>query len=231
MKVIEEVGMNGIEMYESLAKPPREALRTIGGGRLSGFTDVNPQWRYRAMTEKFGLCGIGWKYEIVRLWNEPAADGQVFAWAQINVYVKQDNAWSDPIPGIGGNFLLEKESRGMHSNDEAYKMALTDALGNALKMLGVAAAIHEGKWDGDKYSDEKQKKQPQPAPQITPDTAQAKLRALELKDKLAYSQADFENLLRKHGGVKDIVSNKWKNIDWIGVAGELEDMASAMPLI
>jgi hypothetical protein len=217
--------MNGIELYESLAKPPKEALRTITGGRLSGFTDVNPQWRYRAMTEKFGLCGIGWKFEIVRLWNEPASDGQIFAWAQINVYIKQNDSWSDPIPGVGGNFLLEKESRGLHCNDEAYKMAITDALGNALKMLGVAAAIHEGKWDGDKYSDE-QDRSPQPVPQISPEMAQAKLKALELKDKIAYSQLDFENLLRKHGGVKDVASNKWKGIDWIAVVKEMGDLSN-----
>jgi hypothetical protein len=39
----------------------------------------------------------------------------------------------------------------MHSNDEGYKMAITDALSVAMKSLGVAADIYMGLWDGSKY--------------------------------------------------------------------------------
>ena len=62
-----------IKVYESLARPPKKALRTIEAGKLKGKTDINPQWRYKAMTEKFGLVGIGWKYDVQRLWTEPGA--------------------------------------------------------------------------------------------------------------------------------------------------------------
>ncbi|MHA1280854.1 MAG: hypothetical protein ACTSQ8_27265, partial [Candidatus Helarchaeota archaeon] len=40
-----------------------------------------------------------------------------------------------------------------YSNDEAYKMALTDALSVAMGRIGIAADIYMGKWDGSKYSD------------------------------------------------------------------------------
>ena len=63
--------------WEALAHPRAEALKTIGGGRLKGMTDVNPQWRYKAMTEAYGPCGIGWKYEVDKLWNEQMPDGQM----------------------------------------------------------------------------------------------------------------------------------------------------------
>lgn len=142
------------ENWDKLARPPADALKTIKGGRLSGMTDVKPMWRYRAMTEVYGECGDGWKFEIVRLWTEPGCNEQVFAFAQVNLFVRYDAQWSDPIPGVGGHFLVVKESAGLHANDEAYKMAITDALSTAMKMIGVAAAIHMGEWDGSKYRDE-----------------------------------------------------------------------------
>lgn len=140
-------------MWDRLSRPPKEALRTINAGRLRGKTDINPQWRYKAMTEVYGACGVGWKYEIKRLWNEPGADGQVFAFADVAVYVwdSPKDKWSDPVPGVGGSMLIAKEAGGLHSSDEGYKMAVTDALSVALKMLGVAAEIYLGNWDGSQY--------------------------------------------------------------------------------
>jgi len=145
-----------MKYYNVLRQPPPEALKQIQGGRISGKTDVNPQWRYRAVTEQFGPCGVGWKYNIEKLWLEPADGGQVCAFSLINVWVKIDGEWSEPIPGIGGSMLTEQETKGLHVSDECFKMATTDALSVALKMLGVAADIYAGAWDGSKYKDQSQ---------------------------------------------------------------------------
>jgi len=106
------------------------------------------------MTEQFGICGVGWRYEIDRVWNEPAPSGQEFAFAEIALYIKQNDKWSDPIPGIGGSMLVEQESSGLHASDEGYKMAITDALSVAMKMLGVGADVYAGLWDGARYRDQ-----------------------------------------------------------------------------
>lgn len=158
--------MNNLEFWNKVKQPPPQALRAIQAGRLKGKSDINPMWRYQAMTEMFGPCGIGWKFEVVKLWTEPANDGQTFAFAHVLLYVKEEvpgrgsHVWSDPIPGIGGSLLLQKESSGIHANDEAFKMATTDALGTAMKMLGFAADVYGGLWDGTKYRDAA----PHPAP-------------------------------------------------------------------
>ena len=147
--------MDNLDIYNALKQPPKEALRNIEGGRLAGKTDINPQWRCKAMTEQFGVCGIGWKFEVAKAWCEPANDSQVFVFAEIHLFVKQDGEWSSPIPGFGGSMLVEKEKAGLHANDEGYKMAITDALSTAMKMLGVAADVYAGLWDGAKYRDSK----------------------------------------------------------------------------
>lgn len=158
-----------IDIYESLARPPKDALREIQAGKLKGKTDINPQWRYKAMTEKFGLAGIGWKYEVQKLWTEAGVGNEKLAFAQLAVFVKDGDAWSEPIVGIGGSKLVQFEKGVAVSNDEGYKMAVTDAFSTSLKMLGVAADIYAGRWDGTKYNDEPQTPpQPQSAPQQPP---------------------------------------------------------------
>lgn len=142
------------EFWDKLKRPPKEALRQIAGGRLKGKSDINPQWRYEIMTEIFGVCGVGWKFEIVETWTEKdVPELQVVQMAKVLLYVLIDSGWSDPIPGIGGSMLVAAESNGLYTNDEALKMAVTDALGTAMKMLGVAADVYKGLWDGVKYND------------------------------------------------------------------------------
>ena len=153
-----------IDIYDSLARPPKDALREIQAGKLKGKTDINPQWRYKAMTEKFGLVGIGWKYEVQKLWTEAGAGNEKLAFAQVAVYIKDGDVWSEPIVGIGGSRLVQLEKGAAVSNDEGYKMAVTDAFSTALKMLGVAADIYAGRWDGTKYNDEPATLPQPPAP-------------------------------------------------------------------
>ena len=154
--------MENLTIWNALKQPPQEALKTIQGGRLKGKTDINPQWRYKAMTEQFGVCGVGWKYTIEKLWLEPSGD-EICAFAAIGLSIKVNGEWSDPTPGIGGSMILAKESSGLHVNDECYKMAITDALSVAMKMIGVAADIYAGLFDGSRYIGDKQ-----PAQKTTP---------------------------------------------------------------
>jgi hypothetical protein len=145
--------MENMELWNKVKQPPASALKKITGGRLSGKTDINPQWRYEAMTENFGICGIGWYFTVDNKWVDDGSEGQKFAFADITLYVKIDGEWSKGIPASGGSMLIEKEKNGLHANDEAFKMSITDALGTAMKMLGLAADIYAGKWDGSKYKD------------------------------------------------------------------------------
>jgi hypothetical protein len=158
--------MENMENYNKLRTPPGEVLKKITGGRLKGMTDINPQWRIQVMTEVYGQCGIGWKFEIEKLWTEPGDNGQVAVFALVQVYTKTDEKWNNPIPGIGGSKLITGETKGLYTNDEAYKMAVTDALGTALKMLGVAADIYGGLWDGSKYKDTSPATTPNPVSKI-----------------------------------------------------------------
>ena len=134
---------SNMSFYEKLRKVPDGAKKKIDSGRIKGMTDINPMWRIKIMTETFGMCGVGWKYEITKQWNE--ACGQVVkTYCNINLYVKVDGEWSDAIPGTGGSSFAAIEKQGVYVSDENYKMALTDALSVAMKALGVGADVY---WD------------------------------------------------------------------------------------
>lgn len=152
--------MEKMEIYSALRQPPPEALKPIQAGRLKGKSDINPMWRIKALTEQFGPCGVGWKYEIVRQWTEPGADGEVCAMCNINLYYKADGEWSEAIPGTGGSMLVANERSGPYTSDECYKMAMTDALSVACKAIGVAADVYWGK-DPTKYD-----ARPEPEPPV-----------------------------------------------------------------
>lgn len=147
--------MDNMDIWGRLRNTPQEAQKTISGGRLNGFTDINPMWRFRVLTETFGPCGIGWKYDITSTEIYPGADGEVMAILGINLYYMDNDIgqWSEPVPGIGGSMMIEKEKSGLHNNDECFKMALSDAIGTACKALGMSEDIYmSGKGGGSKYN-------------------------------------------------------------------------------
>jgi hypothetical protein len=193
--------MENMKLWNAVKQPPKEALKTIGGGRLRGMTDINPQWRLEAMTEQFGPCGVGWKCTIDKLWTEPGPDGQVFAFALVSVFYREGENWSEPVPGVGGNYLVELEKKGLHANDEGFKMAVTDALSVALKALGFGADIYAGRWDGSKYLT--------PAPHEPTITKSAIADLQTMVDDLVKagklkSQDDFKQRLKKKFRVDEI---------------------------
>ena len=131
-------------VFNKVRQVPQSALKIIGAGRLKNMSDVNPMWRILAMTDTFGICGIGWKYEITKQWTETYGN-EIKGFCNINLYIKVNGEWSDAIPGTGGSSFVSIERNGAYVNDEVYKMALTDALSVSMKSIGVAADIYFAK--------------------------------------------------------------------------------------
>lgn len=142
--------MDNMELYNKLRTVPTQAIKPITAGRLKGFSDINPMWRIKALTEVFGACGFGWWYKI----TDKRLEGQgneIRAFVDIELYVRYNGEVSQPIVGTGGASFLTQEKNGAYTSDECYKMALTDAISVAAKALGVAADIYFEK-DRDKYT-------------------------------------------------------------------------------
>jgi hypothetical protein len=175
--------MGNMTLYNNFRVVPDEAKKTIKGGKLNGFTDINPMWRIKKLTEEFGECGFGWYYEEVERWKETCGQ-EVAVFVKINLYTKRNNEWSAPIMGVGGSKMVQlfKGGEVVDFSDEAYKMALTDAISIACKALGMAADVY--------FSNDRTKYDVQPS-QPTQPTPVKQTRKVEQKP---YNPVSDENM-------------------------------------
>ncbi len=123
------------------------------GGGFSG-TAVKPIYTEQKMTETFGPCGIGWGFSEPTFQLVPGSDGQTAVYCWLTLWYVHDGARSAGIPGVGGDLVIVKQSSGLRTDDEAFKKAFTDAIGNAMKHLGMSADVHMGRFDDSKYVQE-----------------------------------------------------------------------------
>lgn len=144
--------MDNMTLYNKWRSVPEEACKKITAGKLKDFTDINPMWRLKMLTETFGPCGFGWYIEDSSYWKEDLGANEIAAFCEVKLKVKhpETGEWSAPIIGIGGSKLAGK-GKGDGIDDEAYKMAFTDAISIACKNLGMAADIYYAK-DRTKYN-------------------------------------------------------------------------------
>lgn len=151
---------DNMRIYAAMKECPDNAKRTIQAGKLKGKTDINPMWRIKELTTAFGPCGIGWKTENPQYWVTPGAGGEVVAWCSLELRYKEGEDWSLPVLGIGGAMLVDTQKGKLATNDDAYKMAYTDAISVACKALGMAADVY---WDNDRTKYDRP-----PAPPLPP---------------------------------------------------------------
>ena len=180
---------NNLEIYNHLREVPKEAQKTIGAGRLKGMTDINPMWRIKALTEQFGACCEGWYPQLIDK-QVYEVNGEAVATVDINLYYKLPSGeWSKPIFGTGGSKLVAKESKGLYVNDEAFKMAYTDAISVCGKELGLGADVY---WDKDntKYNDNK-KPQENDLTENKPISARDKKIIIEMAEAYGKNVADI----------------------------------------
>lgn len=148
---MEQNNRDNLEIYNKFKSVPKSALKEISAGKLNGMSSINPMWRIRCLTELFGPAGDGWWTENERFFTEPGANGEVIMFCTLNLICKKDIVLYRTF-GIGGSKMVAIEKGKLVSNDEAAKMAYTDAISVACKSLGIGADVYWKDSDGDKYS-------------------------------------------------------------------------------
>ena len=139
---------DNLALWEKLGKTdPAHTKGFKRGGGFSG-TAIKPMWSYKRMTEEFGPCGKGWgvcepSFQVV-----PGPEGEVLVFCTASIWYGADKA---TVYGVGGDKAVGKNKYGLQTDDEAFKKAFTDAITNALKLIGVGADVHMGLFDDSKY--------------------------------------------------------------------------------
>jgi hypothetical protein len=129
--------------------------------RSGGFggTAIKPMWSFRRMTEEFGTCGKGWGVGKPDFQVVAGPEGEVLVFCTASIWWLEADAMGPPcgdnpihtVYGVGGDKAVGKNKFGLVTDDEAFKKAFTDAVTNALKLIGVGADVHMGLFDDNKY--------------------------------------------------------------------------------
>ena len=142
--------LDNMKIWDALGKTdPAHTKQFTRAGGFRG-TAIKPMWANLRMTEFFGPCGIGWgmykpEYQLVEVAEE------VLVYCTLNVWYAIDGKERGQVYGVGGDKVAVKGKDGIRTDDEAFKKAYTDALSNAMKMIGVGADVHLGQFEDNKY--------------------------------------------------------------------------------
>lgn len=146
--------MGNLDIWTRLGKTdPAHTKEFKRGGGFKG-TAIKPVYTEQKMTEQFGPCGTGWGFTEPTFKVEPGANGEVLVYCWLSLWYVHEGKRSEPVFGVGGDKLISKFSSGLSSDDEAFKKAFTDAIGNAMKHLGMSADVHMGRFEDSKYVQE-----------------------------------------------------------------------------
>ena len=97
--------MDNLLIYEKYKSVPENAIKPFDNGKFKG-TDINTMWRIKCLTEMFGVVGFGWTVKVLRTWTELGANGEIMAFAEVEMKVKIDGNWSEPFTATGGNLMV-----------------------------------------------------------------------------------------------------------------------------
>ncbi len=214
-------------LWDKLGKTdPKHTKDFTRGGGFRG-TAIKPMFSYRRMTEEFGPCGQGWgigepSFQVVIAGEETLVYCTVSIW-----YEKREQT----VFGVGGDKVAGKNKYGVQTDDEAFKKAFTDAVTNALKLIGVGADVHMGMFDDSKYVNtlktefaEQKTELPPPANDKPKSSAQLKRDGEfeRIRDQLAQDMVDVHTFAQfekvKEHYRADAKKNGWNNSFLFGLS-------------
>ena len=117
--------------------------------RAGGFkgTAIKPIWTVKRLTEQFGPVGMGWGMGEPSFTVVPSGE-EILVYCTVTCWHTER---ANTFVGVGGDKVTAKRSSGPFNDDEAFKKAFTDAVGNAFKFVGFGADVHIGQFEDSKY--------------------------------------------------------------------------------
>ena len=139
---------DNLALWNALSKTdPRHTKPFKRTGGFTG-TAIKPIWIVQRLTELFGPVGQGWGMGRPQFDTVIGSEGEVLVFCTVECW---HGTPENSFYGVGGDKAIGKNKYGLNADDEAFKKAFTDAIGNAFKFLGVGADVHMGQFDDSKY--------------------------------------------------------------------------------
>jgi hypothetical protein len=137
-------GPENLAIWNALSKT--DPAHTKGFKRAGGFTGtaIKPIWIVKMLTELFGPCGKGWGMDPPTYQLVPGENRELLVYCTVSGWYVEDGERCQVV-GVGGDKAIvyikanEQYNRPerWENDDEAFKKAFTDAVGNAFKFLDM----------------------------------------------------------------------------------------------
>lgn len=141
------MSINNLELWDKVFKTNPEHTKSFT--RAGGFkgTAIKPLYLIHKATEIWGAMGDKWGAESA----EHIIEGDTVFIRAVLWYITKDGRRAE-VTHWGGDVLVKTKNDGsITPNDEAFKMAFTDAIGKCLSQLGFSADVRFGLFDDSKY--------------------------------------------------------------------------------
>ena len=132
-----------MQLWNSVCATDKAYMSKVSFGARS-FNAIDPMYQIMKVTKAFGPVGGKWSYNVD--YDYPTIGNIMMVVAKVTV--STPHGTFGPVAGSRTFVNLDNKKK---SNDDAPKMALTDALTKAISHLGFDADVFLGKYDGNKY--------------------------------------------------------------------------------
>lgn len=156
--------MSNLNLWNSVNKTNTDYLK----GGQQGLSSIDSYYMFEQATKAFGVCGIGWGYEIL---SEEYREGGdiIFKGTGSATYEQGQNLGKEINHILKVRFWFELDGKkgelcqygvtravygskwGVSTDEEAPKKSLTDAIKKCLSMLGFCADVYMGKFEDSEY--------------------------------------------------------------------------------
>tara|TARA_Y100000310_G_C20689941_1_gene821571 strand:+ start:616 stop:1350 length:735 start_codon:yes stop_codon:yes gene_type:complete len=126
-----------------------------------GMSSIDGYYMFQKATEAFGMCGIGWGYEVIE--EDYRTGGPIYDKGKTEViaheidHMLRVKFWymqgetKGELTHYGITRYVYSSKYGPITDEEAPKKSLTDAIKKCLSMLGFCADVYMGKFEDDAY--------------------------------------------------------------------------------
>lgn len=154
---------DNMKLWDAVSKTNPDHTKKVS--QRGGFTAIDAHYQIESATRAFGTIGVGWGYDCEYLFQGTAVICLVTLW-----HGKRENKFG-PIAGCA-------EMTGKRVDTDAPKKAMTDGITKALSHLGFNADVFLGKFDDNKYVQERRAEEAANQPIVATTDDQAWLNAI-----------------------------------------------------
>lgn len=226
-------GTDNLALWNRLGRT--DPVHTKKFSRAGGFkgTAIKPIYTTQKMTEEFGAAGKGWGMGEPTFQTMPGHNGEVLVYCTVPLWWADADGTVNTVFGVGGDkavtYIKANEQYNRperwENDDEAFKKAFTDALGNAMKHLGMSADVHMGLFDDSKYVADVQRELAE-GPAFTQSQPKAASRELHqtMLDKVIEAGKQGRKALREYWTSEEFIAG-WEIMpeDWRKILQEEKD--------